>query len=171
MNLKSEKSNEFMVFFFSQNTLQGLYNVITSLKMLSRGLLIFFSIFKNSFSKFGFLLCQLWWYLYAKVPPKRQKELKQETQSWYLPPPPLGFPHFFSKKSGLTNKKSENYEKIKYPSGSSGYIRNIIFYIPDHFWKKKLRRGSPPPPWGTPPRGGAVWDCAPNYFTIFKCHL
>ena len=78
-------------FFFSQNTLQGLYNVITSLKMLSRGLLIFFSIFKNSFSKFGFLLCQLWWYLYAKVAPQKTKGVKTR-DAILIPSPLVGVP-------------------------------------------------------------------------------
>ena len=39
----------------------------------------------------------------------------------------------FFQKSGPTNEKSKNYEKIKYPSGSSGYIPDIILDIPDTF--------------------------------------
>ena len=46
---------------------------------------------------------------------------------------PFPLPPTFSKKSDPTNEKSKNYEKIKYPSGSSRYIPDHIFDIPDTF--------------------------------------
>ena len=55
----------------------------------------------------------------------------------FPPPPPRGgpsppFPQL-SKKNVSTNEKSKNYEKIKYPSWSSGYIPDIILDISDTF--------------------------------------